>query len=97
MFQSGSEGLFFPLRCLLQGDEANMLDGLAGGRGLGLSGTGLQEPVMLLSSLDTAINMTLLPHTGPSTADNPLGEKFHLQWFPQGNHMKFLLDGSQFY
>lgn len=74
-----------------------MLDGLAAGRGLGRSGAGLQEAVMLLSSLDTAINMSLIPHAGLSTAGNLSGEEFHLWWSPQGNHKKFLLDGSQFY
>lgn len=74
-----------------------MLDGLAGGRGLGWSGAGLQKAVTLLSSLDTAINMPLIPHEGPSTAGNLSGEEFHLWWSPQGNHKNFLLDGSQFY
>lgn len=83
--------------CLLQGGEANILDGLAGGRGLGWSGADLQEAVMLLSSLHTAVNMSLIPQAGLSTADNLSGEEFHLWWSPQGSHRKFLLDGIQFY
>lgn len=87
-------GLFFflsPLRCLFWGDGADTLYGL-----LGWSRVGLQEAVMLLSSLDTAINMSLIPHVGLSTADNLLGEEFHLWWSAWGNPKKFLLDNSQF-
>lgn len=51
---------------------------------------------MLLSSLDTAINTIIIPHAGPSTADNFSVEEFHLGWSPQGSQ-KILLDGSQFY
>lgn len=51
---------------------------------------------MFLSSLDTAINMSLIPHVDPSTADNLLGEEFHLWWSPQGN-LEVLLNSSRFF
>lgn len=78
MFQSGSEGLFFffPLRCLLWAGESNTTDGSAAGRGLGWSGAGFQEAVTLLASLDTATNISLIPHVGPSTAHNLSGKSF---------------------
>lgn len=94
MFQSGSEAFFFsPLRCLLWGGEANTISGV---RGLGWSRAGVQEDLMFLSSLDTAINMSLIPHVDPSTADNLLGEEFHLWWSPQGN-LEVLLNSSRFF
>lgn len=93
MFQSGSEAFFFFLtfsfKVPVMGRWGKYLVWFAGVGRLGQSRAGLQEAVMLLSSLDTAINISLIPHVGPSTADNLLEEEFHLWLSPQGNPKEF--------
>lgn len=86
MFQGGAQDLSPPpptppLRCLSQGGEANMLDGLDEG-----SRTGLQEAVMFLSwhSSKYILNSTYRS----ICRGNLSGEESPLWWSPLGNHKK---------